>query len=281
MMYEYGEQFWGSNWQPLYGFLGGNPLAAMPSLHFALSVQAAHVLSETGPVAGAIGWAYATTLGVALVYLGEHYVVDLAAGLALTEAVRRGRPAGRAAVRPRRGAGSRGSRRRRAGEDHESPGHSQPDRARGGGGARGASAPARPLRPQPGRVRGLRRARDRRAVLPAAAGRRPRGDLAPARGRQPGLARGRAAVHARHVRRLRAALPRRLRPRRRRAPDAARELPDLHGRAGRHAAVLRRRRGRHRADRVGAAGGRAAAPRRRRQDDRLPRPHLPRLHRRR
>jgi len=92
MMYEYGEQFWGSNWQPLYGFLGGNPLAAMPSLHFALSVQAAHVLSETGPVAGTIGFAYATTLGVALVYLGEHYVVDLAAGLALTEAVRRGAP---------------------------------------------------------------------------------------------------------------------------------------------------------------------------------------------
>jgi hypothetical protein len=92
MMYEYGEQFWGSNWTPLYGFLGGNPLAAMPSLHFALSVQAAHVLSETGPVAGAIGWTYATTLGMALVYLGEHYVVDLAAGLALTESVRRAAP---------------------------------------------------------------------------------------------------------------------------------------------------------------------------------------------
>jgi hypothetical protein len=92
MMYEYGEQFWGSNWQPMYGFLGGNPLAAMPSLHFALSVQAAHVLSETGPVAGAIGWAYTSTLGAALVYLGEHYVVDLAAGLALTESVRRAAP---------------------------------------------------------------------------------------------------------------------------------------------------------------------------------------------
>ena len=92
MMFEYGEQFWKSNWQPMYGFLGGNPLAAMPSLHFALSVQAAHVLSETGPVAGAMGWAYASTLGVALVYLGEHYVVDLAAGLALTETVRRAAP---------------------------------------------------------------------------------------------------------------------------------------------------------------------------------------------
>jgi hypothetical protein len=93
MMVEYGEQFWGSNWQPLYGFLGGNPLAAMPSLHFATSVMAAHMLAETGPVAGTVGWAYAGTLGVALVYLGEHYVVDLAAGLALAEGIRRGAPA--------------------------------------------------------------------------------------------------------------------------------------------------------------------------------------------
>src|SRR3954451_17739821 len=92
MMVEYGEPFWKSRGQPLYVFLGGNPLAAMPSLHFATSVMAAHVLSETGPVAGAVGWAYATTLGVALVYLGEHYVVDLAVGLTLTEGVRRAAP---------------------------------------------------------------------------------------------------------------------------------------------------------------------------------------------
>jgi membrane-associated phospholipid phosphatase len=50
------------------------------------------MLAETGPVAGALGWAYATTLGVALVYLGEHYVVDLAVGLTLTESVRRAAP---------------------------------------------------------------------------------------------------------------------------------------------------------------------------------------------
>jgi hypothetical protein len=93
MMVEYGEEFWGSGWVPLYGFLGGNPLAAMPSLHFATSVMAAHMLAETGPVAGAVGWAYAGTLGVALVYLGEHYVVDLAAGLALTEGIRKAAPA--------------------------------------------------------------------------------------------------------------------------------------------------------------------------------------------
>jgi hypothetical protein len=92
MMVEYGEEFWQSGWAPLYGFLGGNPLAAMPSLHFATSVMAARLLSETGRLPGALGWSYALTLGLALVYLGEHYVADLAAGLALTELVRRGEP---------------------------------------------------------------------------------------------------------------------------------------------------------------------------------------------
>ncbi|HWK27674.1 MAG TPA: phosphatase PAP2 family protein [Solirubrobacter sp.] len=92
MMVEYGQQFWKQGWAPLYGVLGGNPLAAMPSLHFATSVSAAHVLSGTGKVAGALGWAYATTLGIALVYLGEHYVVDLAAGLTLAETIRVAQP---------------------------------------------------------------------------------------------------------------------------------------------------------------------------------------------
>jgi len=89
MMIEYGEQFWKHRWGPLYSLLGGNPLAAMPSLHFATSVNAAHLLGEVGTVEGTVGWTYALTLGVALVYLGEHYVIDLLAGLALTEGVRR------------------------------------------------------------------------------------------------------------------------------------------------------------------------------------------------
>jgi membrane-associated phospholipid phosphatase len=88
MMVEYGEQFWKHRWGPLYSVLGGNPLAAMPSLHFATSVNAAHLLAESGPLEGAIGWTYALTLGLALVYLGEHYLVDLLAGLVLTETVR-------------------------------------------------------------------------------------------------------------------------------------------------------------------------------------------------
>ena len=94
MMVEHGEAFWKKRWGPLYGLLGGNPLAAMPSLHFATSMMAARLLAEEGRAHGAVGWTYAGTLGFALIYLGEHYVVDLLAGLALTEAVRRGaRPA--------------------------------------------------------------------------------------------------------------------------------------------------------------------------------------------
>lgn len=89
MMVEYGESFWRDGWGPLYSVLGGNPLAAMPSLHFATSVMAALLLAESGPVAGAVGWTYTATLGFALVYLGEHYMADLLGGVALTLAVRR------------------------------------------------------------------------------------------------------------------------------------------------------------------------------------------------
>jgi membrane-associated phospholipid phosphatase len=92
MMIEYGEQFWGDRWPDLYDVLGGNPLAAMPSLHFATSLMGAHLLSEVGPVAGAVGWAYALTLGLALVYLGEHYAADLLGGAALAAAVSAGAP---------------------------------------------------------------------------------------------------------------------------------------------------------------------------------------------
>jgi membrane-associated phospholipid phosphatase len=89
MMIEYGEQFWGDRWPALYDVLGGNPLAAMPSLHFATSLMGAHLLSEVDPVAGALGWAYAGALALALVYLGEHYVADILGGGALAETVRR------------------------------------------------------------------------------------------------------------------------------------------------------------------------------------------------
>jgi membrane-associated phospholipid phosphatase len=89
MMVEYGEEFWQDGWSSLYSVFGGNPLAAMPSLHFATSLMAALLLAETGAAPGALGGAYAATLGFALVYLGEHYAADLLAGAALTAAVYR------------------------------------------------------------------------------------------------------------------------------------------------------------------------------------------------
>jgi membrane-associated phospholipid phosphatase len=76
----------------------------MPSLHFATSIMSARLLSEVDPVAGALGWTYATLLGVALVYLGEHYVADLLAGAALAEGVNRAAPRAGPAARALDGA---------------------------------------------------------------------------------------------------------------------------------------------------------------------------------
>jgi membrane-associated phospholipid phosphatase len=104
IMAEAGERVWKRLWQPLYHSLEGNSFAAMPSLHFGTSVMAAQLLRAVGRGPGAVGWSYAVSLGFGLVYLGEHYVVDLLGGLALAEAVRRAgpylEPAARAAARP-------------------------------------------------------------------------------------------------------------------------------------------------------------------------------------
>ena len=40
IMVAYGRRFWRDRWGGLFGTLGGNPLAAMPSLHFATSLMA-------------------------------------------------------------------------------------------------------------------------------------------------------------------------------------------------------------------------------------------------
>jgi membrane-associated phospholipid phosphatase len=99
IMAEAGERFWRRLWHPLYHSLQGNPFAAMPSLHFGTSVMAARILSQAGRTPAAIGWAYALTLGFGLVYLGEHYVIDLLAGLALAEAIWRVAPRAETAIR--------------------------------------------------------------------------------------------------------------------------------------------------------------------------------------
>ncbi len=92
LMIPVGEEVWGDVWPKLYDAAGGNPWAAMPSLHFGASVLSATLLYESSKTAGTIGWIYAGVLGLALVHLGEHYVTDLLAGAALVAIVRKGEP---------------------------------------------------------------------------------------------------------------------------------------------------------------------------------------------
>lgn len=69
-----------------YEIVGANPVAAMPSLHMALTVVIVFAAWRLSRAAGIVAGVYAVAMGLSLVYLGEHYVVDIAAG-ALTAGV--------------------------------------------------------------------------------------------------------------------------------------------------------------------------------------------------
>jgi membrane-associated phospholipid phosphatase len=73
------------------GQLAANPVAAMPSLHTAFATLIA--LFVIGRLRSAWRWLivlYPVAMGLALVYLGEHYVVDLVAGVLYAVAVHLG-----------------------------------------------------------------------------------------------------------------------------------------------------------------------------------------------
>lgn len=73
----------GEQWQHDPEALGDpNPTAAMPSVHTAVTVALAIVLARVHPALGALGAIYAIAMGFSLVYLGEHYVLDVLAGVA-------------------------------------------------------------------------------------------------------------------------------------------------------------------------------------------------------
>jgi membrane-associated phospholipid phosphatase len=74
------------------GAAQGNPWGSMPSDHISSAAITAMGLSEVGPVPGAIGWTYVAAASFAIVYLGEHYVADIAVGLAIAVLVRRIEP---------------------------------------------------------------------------------------------------------------------------------------------------------------------------------------------
>jgi membrane-associated phospholipid phosphatase len=72
-----------------------NPWASMPSSHTASAVMVALVLAEADTAAGALGAAYAALLAGALVYLGEHYVIDVIAGVGVAVGIYAGEPLAR------------------------------------------------------------------------------------------------------------------------------------------------------------------------------------------
>jgi membrane-associated phospholipid phosphatase len=70
----------------------GNPWGSMPSDALPAAAITARTLGEISKTAGALGWALTAVDGFVLVYLGEHYVTDLIAGLVLVELIWRGEP---------------------------------------------------------------------------------------------------------------------------------------------------------------------------------------------
>lgn len=66
---------------PVQTTIDPNPVAAMPSLHTALTCVVALALMTLSRAWKMIGIGYVLLMSIALVYLGEHYVVDVLCGL--------------------------------------------------------------------------------------------------------------------------------------------------------------------------------------------------------
>lgn len=76
-----GRQLGGGLYQAGYRVVGeSNPIAAMPSIHFAITYLLVLVAAEERKRWRVLAWSYAICMGVALVYMGEHYVIDVIAG---------------------------------------------------------------------------------------------------------------------------------------------------------------------------------------------------------
>ncbi len=68
-------------------FTDPNPIAAMPSLHTAITVLMAFALWRVRPLLGIAGGLYSLAMGFSLIYLGEHYLIDVLAGALLAVVV--------------------------------------------------------------------------------------------------------------------------------------------------------------------------------------------------
>lgn len=61
-----------------------NPIAAMPSIHMAITFLLVCVARDYGRWWELAAWFYSFSMGLALVYLGEHYIIDIVAGCLIT-----------------------------------------------------------------------------------------------------------------------------------------------------------------------------------------------------
>jgi membrane-associated phospholipid phosphatase len=71
------------SYQAAYETVGPNDVAAMPSLHMAATAIVALMGGRLSRKLGVLAWTYAAAMAFALVYLGEHYLADLLAGVAI------------------------------------------------------------------------------------------------------------------------------------------------------------------------------------------------------
>ncbi|MGH2533900.1 MAG: phosphatase PAP2 family protein [Thermomicrobiales bacterium] len=79
-----GKEFGGGLYEASYDVIGeSNPIAAMPSIHMAFTFLLVFPAMRFGRRWTTLALAYSALMGLALVYLGEHYVVDIIVGMAI------------------------------------------------------------------------------------------------------------------------------------------------------------------------------------------------------
>ena len=77
-----GESLGGGLYQASYKVVGeSNPIAAMPSIHMAITFLLVFPAAYFGRRWKLLAWIYSGLMGAALVYLGEHYIIDVAVGM--------------------------------------------------------------------------------------------------------------------------------------------------------------------------------------------------------
>lgn len=71
----------GGLYQAGYKIVGeSNPIAAMPSMHFGITFILVWVARGRGWKWEWLAWIYSLSMGAALVYMGEHYIIDIVVG---------------------------------------------------------------------------------------------------------------------------------------------------------------------------------------------------------